>query len=218
MHGGIKGLDKVVWDVVSSNDKKLVLHYLSKNKEEGYPGNLDINVTYSINNMEMDIDYQATTDQPTPVNLSSHAYYNLNGKSNIPITNHVLKINADAYTPVDSTLIPTGSIDSVKNTPLDFTRPTVVGKDINADNTQLKYAGGYDHNWVLNKPEDDMEMSFAARIYSPLTGIQLEVFTTEPGLQFTVEISSTEKSPPPTEIKWIPLRFCPRAPTFSRCR
>ncbi len=185
LHGGPKGTHNVVWDVKSVSSEKLVLHYLSKNLEEGYPGNLSITVTYSVSGgNELDISYEAVTDQATPVNLSSHAFYNLNGQSNIPITNLMLKINAWGYTPVDSTLIPTGSIDSVKNTVFDFTNFKRIGKDINADNQQLKNAGGYDQNWVLNKPGAEDAMTLAATVYSMLTGIELRVYTEEPGIQF----------------------------------
>lgn len=185
LHGGPKGLHNVVWDVKSVSDKKLVLSYLSENMEEGYPGDLSITVTYTVtDNKEMDIDYEAKTDLATPVNLSSHTFFNLNGESDIPITNLLLKINAYGYTPVDSTLIPTGNIDSVKNTIFDFTSFKRIGKDITADNQQLKNAGGYDHNWVLNKPGGKDTMSLAATVYSPLTGIEMKLFTEEPGLQF----------------------------------
>ncbi len=184
LHGGINGLDRVVWDVVSSDDKKVVLHYLSPDMEEGYPGNLDITVSYAVNDSALTIAYRAVTDKATPVNLTSHVYYNLNGKSNIPVTNHILTLNADKYTPVDSTLIPTGSIDPVDGTPLDFTQPKPIGQDIGADNEQLKFAGGYDHNFIINGTGKEGGMELAAVIRSPLTGIGLKVYTEEPGIQF----------------------------------
>lgn len=153
--------------------------------EEGYPGNLDIQITYAIENGNtLTMAYQATTDKATPVNLTNHAYYNLNGKSNESINNHVLTIFADNYTPVDSTLIPLGTIDPVAGTPFDFTKPKAIGTDVDSANVQLKYGGGYDHNWVLNPNADANGFRPAATVYSPLTGIQMEILTQEPGIQF----------------------------------
>ncbi len=185
LHGGIKGLHKVVWDVVSASDKKLALNYKSKDMEEGYPGNLDITVTYSVEDGNtLMIDYKATTDKATPVNLTSHGYYNLNGKSNISINNLELQIFANEYTPVDSTLIPLGENVSVENTPFDFRTPKAVGTDVKADNIQLTNAGGYDHNWVIDTTQKVDGFYKAAIVSSPITGIQMEVLTKEPGIQF----------------------------------
>ncbi len=185
LHGGTNGLHKVVWDVATASEKNVVMHYLSKDMEEGYPGNLDITLTYSVEDGNtLKLEYEATTDQTTPVNLTSHVYYNLNGKSNDPINNHILQINADYYTPVDSTLIPLGTIEPVAGTPFDFTEPKAIGQDLNVENEQLTYGNGYDHNWVLNKPDDSDELTTAATVYSPKTGIQLKILTEEPGIQF----------------------------------
>ena len=186
LHGGVKGFDKVVWDAEPiQNDKGvgLKLHYLSKDMEEGYPGNLDVTVTYMLtNDDELKIHYEATTDKPTVCNLTNHNYYNLDGQGNGDILNHILMINADHYTPVDEGLITTGEIAPVEGTPLDFTEPTKIGARINQDNTQLKYGKGYDHNWVLNKK--GKKMSLAARVYAPSSGRVMKIYTTEPGIQF----------------------------------
>ncbi|MEJ2053662.1 MAG: galactose mutarotase, partial [Calditrichaceae bacterium] len=155
LHGGVKGFDKVIWDASMSQDMNSVslqLKYLSKDMEEGYPGNLNVTVIYTLTNEnELIINYSATTDKPTIVNLTNHTYWNLAGEGSGDILNHVLMLNADYYTPVDSTLIPTGEIAPVQGTPMDFTTPTAIGARINDDFTQLKYGNGYDHNWVLNK-------------------------------------------------------------------
>ena len=186
LHGGIKGFDKRIWNatpLITPNGVALKLSYLSKNGEEGYPGNLNVVVTYTLNNNnELRINYSASTDQTTIVNLTNHTYWNL--AENGDILNHIIMINADKFTPVDSTLIPTGEIKSVYGTPFDFRKFRPIGDQINADNIQLKYAnGGYDLNWVLNKDEHD-SLSLAARVTEPISGRVLEVWTTEPGLQF----------------------------------
>jgi len=179
LHGGIKGFDKVLWTAQPLKEDDAVGLKL----EEGYPGNLSCTVTYRLtNNDELKITYEAVTDKPTPVNLTHHSYFNLAGQGKRDILDHVLMINADKFTPVDKGLIPTGELRPVKDTPMDFTKPTPIGARINQDYQQLKFAGGYDHNWVLNK--NGQSMSLAVRVYEPSTGRVMEVYTTEPGLQF----------------------------------
>ena len=184
LHGGKKGFGDVVWDATQPNDSTLELRYISKDMEEGFPGNLDVKVTYTItNNNEFKCDYLATTDKKTVVNLTNHAFYNLNGEGSGTINNHVLQINADLYTPVDSTLIPLGKNEAVQSTPFDFTKPTPIGARVNdTANQQLKYGKGYDHNFVLN--DKTAAMKQAATISGDQSGIQMTVFTQEPGLQF----------------------------------
>ncbi len=185
LHGGIKGFDKVVWTdepVRRSNAVGVKLSYLSKDGEEGYPGNLQATVTYTLTkDNELRIDYLATTDKPTPVNLTHHGYWNLTGGQR-DILGHMLTLNADQFTPVDNGLIPTGDLLPVKGTVMDFTKPTPIGERIESDFEQLKFGGGYDHNWVLNKGGKDMIL--AARVYEPTGGRVMEVYTKEPGIQF----------------------------------
>ncbi len=183
LHGGTSGFDHKVWDVKKNTPDSLVLHYLSKDGEEGYPGNLSVTVTYSLNDSnELKIDYAAETDAKTIVNLTNHAYFNLSGHDDGDILGHVLMIDADRYTPVDSTLIPTGELATVEGTPFDFRTPTAIGERIDADDVQIRYGNGYDHNLILNK--DDSEMALAARVEDPVSGRIMEVYTTEPGVQF----------------------------------
>ena len=182
LHGGKKGFQYVVWDANQPNDSTLELHYLSKDMEEGFPGNLDVRVTYSLTgNNELKFDYIATTDKKTVVNLTNHAFFNLNGEGSGTINNHVLQINADQYTPVDSTLIPTSKNETVQGTPFDFKNPTAIGARINdTANIQLKNGAGYDHNFVLN----GTGMKQAAIVTGDRSGIVMAINTQEPGLQF----------------------------------
>lgn len=186
LHGGKRGFDKVIWSarpVQMKGGAALELTYLSKDGEEGYPGNLSVKVTYRLtDNNELQIDYSATADEDTIVNLTHHSYFNLAGQGNGDILNHQLMINADRFTPVDSGLIPTGELRDVKGTPFDFTQPTRIGARISDANEQLKFGNGYDHNFVLNGKIGSMRQ--AARVFDPMTGRVMEVFTTEPGLQF----------------------------------
>jgi aldose 1-epimerase len=186
LHGGLKGFDKVVWDaktIVNDSTASLELIYLSKDMEEGYPGNLQTKVTYTLNNKdELSVKYEAKTDKPTIVNLTQHSYFNLTADFNQPILDHELVINADSFLPVDSTLIPTGEFRNVAETPFDFRSPKAIGKQINAENIQIKNGLGYDHCWVLNDQEKGIR--FVASAYESVSGRLLEIFSDEPGIQF----------------------------------
>jgi aldose 1-epimerase len=186
LHGGPKGFDRVVWqakDVSDAQSQKLELTYLSKDGEEGFPGNLAVTVIYTLTDAnELRIDYSATTDKPTVVNLTNHSYFNLAGQGEGNILGHELTLNADRYTPVDKNLIPTGELRSVEGTPFDFRKSTPIGARIDQADEQLKFGRGYDHNWVLTSGGG--ALSPAARLYDPKTGRVLEVLTTEPGIQF----------------------------------
>jgi aldose 1-epimerase len=182
LHGGKNGYQSVVWDAKQIDSSTLELTYLSKDMEEGFPGNLSVKVIYSLtDDNEFKAVYEATTDKKTVVNLTNHAFFNLNGEGSGTILDHLVQIDADNYVPVDSTLIPTGKIESVHGTPFDFTKPTTIGQRINDNNVQLKDGKGYDHNYVLNK--HDIKTPIAT-VIGDKSGIKMEVFTEEPGLQF----------------------------------
>lgn len=188
LHGGTKGFDKVLWHAEPfqrPGERGLVLTYTSPDGEDGYPGNLQARVTYTLNDRnELIFDYHATTDKATPVNLTQHSYFNLAGAGNGDILGHVVMIDADRFTPVDSTLIPTGELRSVEGTPFDFRTPTPIGARIGQDDEQLRFGKGYDHNFVLNRPDTATGPTLAARVTEPTTGRVMEVLTEEPGLQF----------------------------------
>ncbi len=184
LHGGTKGFDKVVWTAkpIPGAEPKLELSYLSKDMEEGYPGNLQIKAVYTLTkDNAIRLDYTATTDKDTVVNLTQHSYFNLAGKGDV--LGHEVYINADRFTPVDVTLIPTGELKAVKGTPFDFTKATTIGARVNEKDEQLTFGNGYDHNWVVNQKKEG-ELTLAARVTEPTTGRVLEVLTTEPAVQF----------------------------------
>jgi aldose 1-epimerase len=187
LHGGTKGFYTKVWQARPFKNEKgeeaVELTYLSPSGEEGYPGNMSVKVIYTVTaNNELSISYEATTDTTTIINLTSHAYFNLHGTTSQSTNSHILTIYADTYTPTDSLLIPTGEIADLTNTPLDFRKPTTVGERINTDFLALKYGLGYDHNFVLNKK--GLEISLAAEVYEPATGIVMKVSTDQPAIQF----------------------------------
>jgi len=184
LHGGVKGFDKVVWEpkvIMSLEGPSLQLTYVSKDGEEGYPGTLTVTALYTLTeNNGLKLAFSATTDKDTVVNLTHHSYFNLAGKGDI--LGHEVMIPADRFTPVDSTLIPTGELRPVTDTPFDFRKSTTIGARINQSDEQLKFGGGYDHNWVVNK--DMGQLGLMARVYEPTSGRVMEVYSTEPGLQF----------------------------------
>jgi aldose 1-epimerase len=186
LHGGIKGFDKVVWQgksYITPNGPALELSYVSKDGEEGFPGNLSVTAIYTLTDSnELRLDFKATTDKPTVCNLTHHSYFNLQGQGNGDILGHLVYINSDKTTPVDNGLIPTGDFASVDGTPFDFRKPTAIGARINDPDTVLQYGPGYDHNWVINKPAG--QLGLMARVAEPTTGRVMEVWSSEPGLQF----------------------------------
>jgi len=189
LHGGVKGFDKVVWEVSPferQDSRGLVLRYTSPDGEEGYPGTLRTTVTYTLTEgNELIFDYEGTSDRATPVNLTQHSYFNLAGEGAGNVLGHELTLNANSFTPVDSTLIPTGEIRGVTGTPFDFRAPTAIGARIGQDEEQLRYGRGYDHNFVLDKDAGaPASTSLAARVFEPSSGRVMEVHTTEPGVQF----------------------------------
>ena len=186
LHGGEKGFDKVVWNAepkTTDEGATLELTYTSKDGEEGYPGKLDVKVTYTLtDDNALDIQYEAVTDKPTVVNLTQHSYFNLSGQLSKPVLDHNIYLNADTYLPVDGGLIPTGELRKVAGTPFDFTEPKLIGKEIEAENEQLGLGLGYDHCWVLNEGKDNFRL--AASAYHEKTGRFMEVYTNEPAIQF----------------------------------
>jgi aldose 1-epimerase len=177
LHGGLKGFDKVIWNVKLFNDSGLLLSYSSKDGEEGYPGSLSVDVMYSLSDDNgLKIEYAAVADKATPVNLTNHCYFNLSAGADSTILDHELMLRATQFTPVNDQLIPTGKIDTVKGNAMDFTSAKKIGKDI------AQVAGGYDHNWVFQKPENRFDL--VASLYHPPSGRYMEVRTTEPGIQF----------------------------------
>jgi aldose 1-epimerase len=186
LHGGLKGFDKVIWQAREFKDNEkigLELSYLSKDMEEGYPGNLNVKVTYSLNNQnELSIDYEAVTDKKTICNLTNHSYFNLAGEGKGNILNHQLVIHADSITPVNEHLIPTGEPMAVQGTPFDFRSGKKMGEEIDSNNEQIKYGGGFDHNFILKGNSESLPI--IAKVSEPESGREMEILTTEPGVQF----------------------------------
>jgi aldose 1-epimerase len=185
LHGGFRGFGKVVWRAQPFEDAETVgvmLEYSSPDGEEGYPGNLDVQIRYAISSANVfSIDYRCTSDRPTPVNLTQHSYFNLAGEGSGDVLEHELSIHADAFTEIDGSLLPTGTLAAVEGTPLDFRLTTRMGDRIRASHEQIRIAGGYDHNFVLSRASADL--SPAARVVNPTSGLVMEVFTTQPGMQ-----------------------------------
>jgi len=184
LHGGLKGLDMVVWDVTAADDSTIIFNYVHPDGQDGYPGNIDIMMMYELNSdNEFKVSYLAETDKPTFVNISHHSFFNLKGEGKGDVLDNVMVINASHTTPVDGFLIPNGEIADVSGTPFDFREPHAIGERIGVENEQLANGHGYDHNWVLDRKSDD-EVEFAASVYEPGCGRFLEVFTDQPAIQF----------------------------------
>lgn len=182
LHGGLKGFNAVVWTANQIDSQTLELSYLSKDGEEGFPGNLNVKITYRLTDENVfEIDYEATTDKATILNLTNHSYFNLSGEGDASINDHILIMHASNYLPTDNTAIPFGSPETVKGTPFDFTTEHSIGERIDEDFEQLHFGKGYDHTFVLDKKEG--ECSLAVECYSPKTGIKMDIYTTEPGVQ-----------------------------------
>ena len=208
LHGGIKGFNAVVWDAEQIDVQTVRLTYLSKDGEEGYPGNLTTLLTYKLtDDNAVEIDYLATTDKPTIVNLTNHSYFNLSGAGEPSIGDHLLTINAETYLPTDDTAIPYGKPEKTEGTPMDFSTPHEIGARIEEDFQQLIYGKGYDHTYILKK--ENTELSFCAKAVSPKTGIVMETYTTEPGVQLYTGNWMTGEFPA-KEGKRYPMRsaFC----------
>lgn len=191
LHGGLAGFDKRLWEPlaeISENDREgVTLRYLSADGEEGYPGNLDVKITYSLSSAnELRLDYEAHTDAPTVVNLTNHSFWNLAGEGSGPVYDHILQLNASQYLPVDAGAIPLGEPAAVENTPFDFRQPKPIGRDIRSNHIQVAYGMGFDHNWIIDQPEGSAasELKLAAVVSEPLTDRTMKVLTTEPGVQF----------------------------------
>ncbi len=194
IHGGAKGFRFKVWDAKQIDDQNLELTYFSKDGEEGFPGNLTLKAFFTVTDEnELQLKYHASTDKPTVLNVTNHAFFNLAGEGNGDVLNQELMVNSDAFTPVDATAIPTGEIKNVEGTPFDFRKMTRIGERINVDEKQLKFVGGYDHNYVLKNKIG--ELVLAAKLYDPSTGRVMEVKTTEPGLQVYTANSLTGQGP-----------------------
>ncbi|MBE6217115.1 MAG: galactose mutarotase [Bacteroidales bacterium] len=184
LHGGLKGVDMVVWDVVAVTDSSILLSYLHPDGQDGMPGNLKIDMTYTLTaDNEFKVEYVAETDKATHVNMSHHSFFNLKGEGNGTVNDHVLMIRASKTTPVDEVLIPYGTIVDVEGTPFDFREPKEIGRDLDMDDQQLRNGAGYDHNWVLDK-QSCCDVELAASVYDPSTGRYMEVYTDQPALQF----------------------------------
>ena len=183
LHGGPKGFHNKIWSIVSFDKEKIIMTLNSEDGEMGYPGNLDVELTYQIVDNQLEISYKATTDKKTPINLTNHSFFNLAGEGSGTINNHILKLNSDFYTPVDSTLIPLGEKRLVDDSPFDFRKPKAIGSEINSSDDQIVYGGGYDHNFILNKTVQDT-LSHAATVFEPNRGVKMDIFTTEPAIQF----------------------------------
>ncbi|MDR1504899.1 MAG: galactose mutarotase [Prevotella sp.] len=182
LHGGLKGFNAVVWDAKQIDNQTLELKYLAKDGEEGFPGNLNVKMIYTLtDNNEFSIDYEATTDKATILNLTNHSYFNLSGEGDPSINDHILVMHASNYLPTDDTAIPYGEPEAVKGTPFDFTTPHAIGERIEADFEQLHFGKGYDHTMILDKKEG--ECALAVECYSPKTGILMNISTSEPGVQ-----------------------------------